>query len=264
MEKQETHAPHHDENQKTHAPPTMPCACTGYGEPLPRLPINTGRKDKKKRGENFWRVEGSKLQKRGRKGEEKGKRRGRRASCRNGKKGKPEGAKLLRNELEGRNKFEKGDRGGLQRSINRGGVFGSKVRKQNHPFRVPSSYSSLSTVAFGHHHPAPPFRHHQRCHQQQQRRNRNKTEKEKEQEREQKQRGSKAQRKGDHHLHQRSHRLLLQHDCCVSAPREEESQGFPAAAAASHQRQQPRSLIPGNLLPPLLSFFGSASFACRT
>jgi len=90
----------------------------------------------------------------------------------------------LRNELEGRNKFEKGDRGGLQRSRNRGGVFGSKVRKQNHPFRVPSSCSSLSTVAFGHHHPAPSFRHHQRCHQQQQRRNRNKTEKEKEQERE--------------------------------------------------------------------------------
>jgi hypothetical protein len=42
--------------------------------------------------------------------------------------------------------------------------------------------------------------------------------------REQKQRGSKAQRKGDHHLHQRSHRLLLQHDRCVSAPREEEQQ----------------------------------------
>ena len=39
---------------------------------------------------------------------------------------------------------------------------------------------------------------------------------------------------------------------------------IPAAAAASHRRQQPRSLIPGNLLPPLLSFFGSASFACRT
>jgi hypothetical protein len=71
MEKQETHAPYHDENQKTHAPPTMPCACTGYGEPLPRLPINTGRKDKKKRGENFWRAEGSKLQKRGRKGRKK-------------------------------------------------------------------------------------------------------------------------------------------------------------------------------------------------
>jgi hypothetical protein len=34
MEKQETHAPHHDEKQKTHAPATMPCACTGYGEPI--------------------------------------------------------------------------------------------------------------------------------------------------------------------------------------------------------------------------------------
>jgi hypothetical protein len=53
MEKQETHAPHHDENQKTHAPATMPYACTGYGEPLPRLPINTGRKDKKKGGKFF-------------------------------------------------------------------------------------------------------------------------------------------------------------------------------------------------------------------
>jgi hypothetical protein len=71
MEKQETHAPHHDENQKTHAPATMPCACTGYGEPLPRLPINTGGRTEEGGGENFWRAEGSKLQKRGRKGEEK-------------------------------------------------------------------------------------------------------------------------------------------------------------------------------------------------
>jgi hypothetical protein len=45
------------------------------------------------------------------------------------KKKKPEGAKLLRNELEeeqnreGRNKFEKGDSGGLQRSRNRGESF---------------------------------------------------------------------------------------------------------------------------------------------
>jgi hypothetical protein len=45
------------------------------------------------------------------------------------KKEKPEGAKLLRNELEeeknreGRNKFDKGDRRGLQRSRNRGGDF---------------------------------------------------------------------------------------------------------------------------------------------
>jgi len=35
MEKQETYAPHHDEKQKTYASTTMPCACTGYGEPLP-------------------------------------------------------------------------------------------------------------------------------------------------------------------------------------------------------------------------------------
>jgi hypothetical protein len=63
-------------------------------------------------------------------GEKKGKSRGRQASCRNEKKKKkPEGAKLLRNELEeeqnreGRNKFEKGDSGGLQRSRNRGESF---------------------------------------------------------------------------------------------------------------------------------------------
>jgi len=182
----------------------------------------------------------------------------------------------LRNELEGRNKFEKGDRGGLQRSRNRGGIFGSKVRKQNHPFRVPSSCSSLSTVAFGHHHPALPFRHHQRCHQQQQRRNRNKTEKENEQEREQKQRGSKAQRKGDHHLHQRSHRPLLQHDRCVSAPREEEqpqkNHRLPPLTENSHHeppsghhpcRQQSPPLQVTS--PPPLSFSScSSSFACRT
>jgi len=35
MEKQETHAPHQDEKQKTHALATMPCAWTRYGEPLP-------------------------------------------------------------------------------------------------------------------------------------------------------------------------------------------------------------------------------------
>jgi hypothetical protein len=65
-----------------------------------------------------------------RKGGEKKKERGRQASCRNEKKKKKlEGAKLLRNELEeeqnreGRNKFEKGDSGGLQRSRNRGESF---------------------------------------------------------------------------------------------------------------------------------------------
>jgi len=144
--------------------------------------------------------------------------------------------------------------GGLQRSRNRGGIFGSEVRKQNHPFRVPSSYSSLSTMAFGHHHPAPPFRHHRRCHQQQQRKNRNKTEKEKEQEREQKQRGSKAQRKGDHHLHQRSHRLLLQHDRCVSAPREEEqpqkNHRLPPLTENSHHGPPP---LPPPLPPAVAS-----------
>jgi hypothetical protein len=40
MEKQDAHAPHHDENQN--APATMLCACIGYGDPLPWLPINTG------------------------------------------------------------------------------------------------------------------------------------------------------------------------------------------------------------------------------
>jgi len=53
MEKQETHAPHHDENQKTHTPATMPCAWTGYGEPLPRLPINTGERTEPKSGGGF-------------------------------------------------------------------------------------------------------------------------------------------------------------------------------------------------------------------
>jgi hypothetical protein len=164
----------------------MPCTWTGYGASPPAAykyreskeaegGDDFSEREERTRGKFFGRAEGSKLQKRK-------------------KKGKQEGAKLLRNELEGRNKFEKGDRGGLQRSRNRGGVFGSKVRKQNHPFRVPNSCSSLSTVAFGHHHPAPPFRHHRRCHQQQQRRNRNKTKKEKEQEREQKQRGSKGEK----------------------------------------------------------------------
>ena len=30
---------------------TMPCTWTGYGEPLPRLPINTGEMKKKRGGE---------------------------------------------------------------------------------------------------------------------------------------------------------------------------------------------------------------------
>jgi hypothetical protein len=71
-------------------------------------------------GEIFWRAEGSKLQKRGRKGEEKERAGEDGQAVETKKKRKPDGAKLLRNELEGRNKFEKGDRGGLQRSRNRG------------------------------------------------------------------------------------------------------------------------------------------------
>ena len=36
---------------------------------------------------------------------------------------------------------------------------GPKLEKHHHPALVPNDCSSLSTVAFGHHHPAPPFRH---------------------------------------------------------------------------------------------------------
>jgi hypothetical protein len=92
----------------------MPCTWTGYGaSPSAAYKYRGEHKCRggfflRRRGTNrggiFWRAEGSKLQKQK-------------------KKGKPEGAKLLRNELEGRNKFEKGDRGGLQRSRNRGGGF---------------------------------------------------------------------------------------------------------------------------------------------
>jgi hypothetical protein len=39
------------EKQETHALATMPCACTGYGEPLPRLPINTRGRTENRRGE---------------------------------------------------------------------------------------------------------------------------------------------------------------------------------------------------------------------
>jgi hypothetical protein len=94
---------------------TLPCTMAVVRCPSLPAAINTEKGEDKKgreflrkrgtnRGGNFGRAEGSKLQKRK-------------------KKGKPEGAKLLRNELEGRNKFEKGDRGGLQRSRNRGGGF---------------------------------------------------------------------------------------------------------------------------------------------
>jgi len=40
----------------------MPCTWIGYGEPFPRLPINT-REKKKRRKDFFWRKEGSKLEK---------------------------------------------------------------------------------------------------------------------------------------------------------------------------------------------------------
>jgi hypothetical protein len=110
---------------------TMPCTWTGYGEPLPRLPINTRERTKnrewgedKKREEKFF---GEQREASCRNGEEKGRKKERAGedgqAAETKKKGKPEGAKLLRNELEGRNKFEKGDRGGLQRSRNRGGGF---------------------------------------------------------------------------------------------------------------------------------------------
>jgi len=200
---------------RSHAPRatpqlTLPCAMTKVRWPSPPLPINTWGGGAGKGGKRKEQGKTSKLRKPKKK---KRNQRGQNFWETNLKKKKIEkgGTNLIKETGEVYKEAE-----------TEGGIFGSKVRKQNHPFRVPSSCFSLSTVAFGHHHPALLFRHHQRCHQQQQRRNQNKTEKEKEQEREQKQRGSKAQRKGDHHLHQRSHRLLLQHDRCVSAPREEE------------------------------------------
>jgi len=54
---------HHDEGRGRPCPAavaqepshaTMPCTWTGYGEPLPRLPINTGEEEFK-RGAKFWR-----------------------------------------------------------------------------------------------------------------------------------------------------------------------------------------------------------------
>ena len=65
------------------------------------------------------------------------------------KREKPEGAKLLRNKLEEEKKIEKGgtnlrkETGEVYKKAETGGIFGSKVRKQNHPFWVPSSCSSL-------------------------------------------------------------------------------------------------------------------------
>ena len=54
MEKSKTHAPpHHDEKQKTHAPTTMPCVCTGDGDPLPRHPINIKEDYRTNEGQNF-------------------------------------------------------------------------------------------------------------------------------------------------------------------------------------------------------------------
>jgi len=55
---------HHDEGRGRSCPATaaqepshatMPCTWTGYGEPLPRLPINTGGKNRKQGGAKFWR-----------------------------------------------------------------------------------------------------------------------------------------------------------------------------------------------------------------
>jgi hypothetical protein len=44
---------HDKENQETHASATMPCIWTGYGEPLPRLPINIGENLMKGVGDFF-------------------------------------------------------------------------------------------------------------------------------------------------------------------------------------------------------------------
>jgi len=84
-------------------------------------------KDKKKE-EKFF---GEQREASCRNGEEKGRKKERagedgQAAETEKKKGKPEGAKLLRNELEGRNKFEKGD-----------GRF-TKKQKQRGDFRVRS------------------------------------------------------------------------------------------------------------------------------
>jgi hypothetical protein len=114
MEKQETHAPHHDENQKTHAPATMPCACTGYGEPLPRLPINTGRKDKK-REESRGKQAAETGKKRGGKRKEQGKT----GKLQKRKKGETRGCKILEKErravTEREARREKGERNRKQR-----------------------------------------------------------------------------------------------------------------------------------------------------
>jgi hypothetical protein len=48
----------------------MPCTWIGYGERLPRLPINT-REKKKRRKNYFWRKEGSKLEKQKKKRKQK-------------------------------------------------------------------------------------------------------------------------------------------------------------------------------------------------
>jgi hypothetical protein len=63
MEKQETHAPHHDEKQKTHAPITMPCAWIRYGDPLLQLPINTGENWRHNRGREILGDECERLKK---------------------------------------------------------------------------------------------------------------------------------------------------------------------------------------------------------
>jgi hypothetical protein len=97
MEKQETHAPYHDENQKTHTPATMPCACIGYGEPLPRLPINTGRKDKKKE-EKFF---GEQREASCRNGEEKGRKKERAGEDGQAAETKKRGNQRLQNFGEG-------------------------------------------------------------------------------------------------------------------------------------------------------------------
>jgi hypothetical protein len=56
------------------------------------------------------------------------------------KKGKPEGAKLLRNELEGRNKFEKGDGRFTKKQKQRGGGFsGPKLENKIILFGFPAA-----------------------------------------------------------------------------------------------------------------------------
>jgi len=69
----------------------MPCTWTGYGEPLPRLPINTGESTETKGGDDFLRKRGTN---------------------RGGNFGEGEGGRNRRKEAEtgGQNNFREGEK----------------------------------------------------------------------------------------------------------------------------------------------------------